>query len=111
MREGDESADNELLSLRQAEVRYLVRARTLASELSAGVIAGRKVRGAHGKEWRVFANDLEAAGYRPRQRDLEPGGEEGEMLGAVRALEHALAGARRELDAARLDLSRSSLEV
>jgi hypothetical protein len=108
----DESALGELLSLRQVEARYFASARLVATALSAGVIRGRKVRGAHGKEWRVSVADLERAGYRPRLAAPGPDHADAvELLRAVTALEQALAHSRVELEAARQELSRSVMEI
>lgn len=108
----DEAALGELLSLRQVEARYVASARLVATALSAGVIQGRKVRGAHGKEWRVSVADLEKAGYRLRLAAPVP--DHADAVGFLRlvsALEDALAHSRLELEAARQELGRSALEI
>ena len=108
-------SDEESLSIAQATDRYQVSARTLRQRIARGDVDGaHKVRGPHGREWRLPVGSLEALGYERRDWQTAPPGEQTDRLRRmVRALGDELAFARqrvatldRELGFAQMQLAK-----
>lgn len=64
----------DLITVSEGARRYQVSKGTLGTLLRCGIVAGRKVRGPRGQEWRLEPASLEAAGY-VRRTAPEPGSE------------------------------------
>ncbi len=86
-----EPLDGQELSPAEAVAAFDLSEATLRRLLAAGTLAARKVKGVRGREWRIPASALEAAGYTRRSTvtevELVPQAE-------VRRLQEALAAQR-----------------
>ncbi len=110
----------QLLSIREAALRYGVPAKEITKLAYHNQLDGaRKVRGAHGMEWRVAAAELEARGF---QRQVEPSDavspEVVELQHAIRVLtdtptceRERWAEKQRELETAMLEIGRLKREL
>ncbi len=108
-----EGADEQLLSIGEAALRYGVPARKINKLVYENQLDGaRKVRGAHGMEWRVPAAELETRGFHRQDEPHHPvPSEVSELQRAVRLLTDSLvrerqrwADKQRELEAALLQV-------
>ncbi len=111
----DEVGAEQLLSISEAALRYGVPAREITKLAYRNQLDGaRKVRGAHGMEWRVPAAELEARGFRRRDESSSPvSSEVAELRRSVRLLTDALiherqrwADKQRELETALLKIGK-----
>lgn len=100
------------LTLAEASRTYGVPVATLRSRARAGGLRAYKVDGAHGREWRVSARAIEAAGSvpRPTGSSADPRERVSELEAQVAALRHELAGERRRADRADQQLGHALLE-
>ena len=107
------------LTLREAAELYDVTVKTLALHLRCGSLSGQKSRGAGGRQWRVTASALDAAGFRRRSERPSSGapsgdgGAEREVLRLRQELavaKHAAAADRRRADDLDRRLGHAQLE-
>ena len=104
----------EFLSPREAGERYDLVVQSLVTRLRNGELAGFKVRGPHGREWRVSVNTLESFGFRPRpRRDDQPSVDPqvAELEATVRELRRKLAFERNRADAADRKLGEAAMTI
>ncbi len=96
----DQGVGEQLLSIGEAALRYGVAARKINKLVYENQLDGaRKVRGAHGMEWRVPVAELEARGYRPVAPPADqPNVEVAELQRTVRTLTDALVRQRQRWD-------------
>jgi len=101
---GEEDATPDLSVTEAAEL-YDVSRRSLEYRVRAGDLPAYKARGAHGREWRVQRQDLEALGYRLSAINDEPPDQ------TVQLLRQTIERLRREVSHYRIKLAEADGEL